>query len=204
MGPRPYKAALRERATFLRAEAGRRRPVSEPVLVRELSGEFDPQNANHRLQQEERGAAGAGEQAVSDGRRMSDESVQRSRPKIENVGEDSTLAQAIRGPATGRSHRRLIPRQGDLAAGTRRAGDERGLTPLGKDRIAKMLVGRLFETPAQFKAAPPALRNNSRARGAARSTPGRAPEWSVTPQIREAVGILQEMPEHGGRNVATW
>jgi hypothetical protein len=219
-GAAAYKAALRERATShgLKPEDVDR--FQKPVLVRELiepSAFAEPvlkrfpnqyarrahlyQNAITDFNKKSSAPLDPAEQAVSDGRRLSAESVQRIAAKIENVGEDSTLAQAIEGSNGAEVIDGLIrdkvisPQERDALV------DERGLTPLGKDRIAKALVGRLFEKPAQFKAAPPALRNNlERVAPHVVRLEGR-PEWSLTPQIREAVGILQEVREHGGRNV---
>jgi hypothetical protein len=200
-GAARYRTAQRAKAATYGVSASEFDRFRHPMIGRELTGEFDPQNAISDFNKTSAAPLDPAEQAVSDGRRMSDESVQRIAAKIENVGEDSTLAQAIEGSDGAEVIDGLIrdkvisPQERDALV------DERGLTPLGKDRIAKALVGRLFETPAQFKAAPPALRNNlERVAPHVVRLEGR-PEWSLTPQIREAVGILQEVREHGGRNV---
>ena len=80
--------------------------------------------------------------------------------------------------------------------------DERGqLTPEAKDRIAKMLVGRLYDSPAEIQATPPELRNKlERVAPQVLRVEGR-PDWSLTGPTREAVSILADARAHGVKNL---
>jgi len=205
-GAAAYKSALRERAGIYGLTPEDVDRFQQPVLVRELTEQPDAAGAQRAVTDfNKKGAAELApeEQAVADGRRMSTESVERIAAKLQDVGEDSTLAQALE-RSNGAEIVDGLVKDGVISPQERSAlvdHDRDVLTPQGKDRIAKMLVGRMFETPADMKNTPPQVRNNlEKVAPQILRIEGR-PEWSITPQVREAVGILAEAREHGIRNV---
>jgi hypothetical protein len=80
--------------------------------------------------------------------------------------------------------------------------DERGyLTSEAKDRIGRMIVGRLFESPAEFRQTPPELRGKlERVAPQVLRVEGRE-GWAITDQVRKAVTALQDARVHGIRNL---
>jgi hypothetical protein len=73
---------------------------------------------------------------------------------------------------------------------------EKGLTKAGRERINKLLLGRFFEDPAQLDSVPAVVQARlERVAGPlARVESG---EWSLTPFVQEAVGILESAKTSG-------
>ena len=70
--------------------------------------------------------------------------------------------------------------------------DKGNLTPEAKARIGKALVGRLYDSPAEFRGTTPEMRGKlERIAPQILRVEGR-PEWSLTDPLREAVGLADE------------
>ena len=200
-----YKTALRDRAASYGLTPEDIDRFKQPVMVRELSEQPNEAGAQRAITDfNKKGAAALApaERAIADGRLLSRETVQSISAKLENVGEGSTLAQAMQGDNGAQIVDALV--KDGVITQQERGGlvDERGLlTGEAKDRIAKMLVGRMFESPAQFQATPPELRNKlERVAPQVLRLEGRA-GWSITPQVQEGLALLADVRSHGGRSL---
>jgi broad specificity phosphatase PhoE len=201
-GAEAYRASLRERAASYGLNPSDVDRFPRPVLVRELARDVDPQNAITDFNKGGPAALSPAERAVADGRRLSTETVRELAGKLEDVGEDSTLAQALRGDNGAEVVNRLV--QDGILTPQEKNGlvDERGqLTGEAKDRIARMLVGRLFDSPAAYNATPPELRGKLERVAPQVLRVEDRPEWNITPMVREAVNALAEARAHGIRNI---
>ncbi len=197
-----YRTALRDRAAGLGIEPAEVDRFKNPVLVREVNGPVDAQRAITDFNKAGAAALSPAERAVKDGKRLSPETVEQLGARIGDVGESSSLAQAMRGDGGAEILNRLV-KDGVLTPQEANGlVDERGqLTPEAKDRIAKMLVGRLYDSPAEIQATPPELRNKlERVAPQVLRVEGR-PEWSLTGPTREAVSILADARAHGVKNL---
>lgn len=179
--------------------------LQQPVLVRELLYPVESQQAQIAITDfNKTGAAqlSPGEQAVTDGRRITDSTAGKLAARVEDTGEDSTLAQALQGDRGAEVLNELV----NDGVFTRQEAngyvDERGfLTPDAKDRIAKMIVGRLFQSPADYSRTPPELRAKlDRVAPQVLRVESRE-GWGITPLLRQAVGALQDAQAHGIQNL---
>jgi hypothetical protein len=173
----------------------------QPFVRRQLAEPGDAQKAIRDFNKTASAALSPEEQAVADGKRLWDATVHFIAAQIEDAGPDGTLAQAIRGDNGAALVNRLVS-DGVLtrqeANGLTNERDQ--LTPAAKDRIAKMLLGRLFDTAKDLKNAPPELRNKlERIAPHVLRVEGN-PEWNLTDRIREALGATEEARAHGIRN----
>lgn len=204
-GVKAYQAALRDRAAVYGLKPEDLDRFKQPVMVRELSeqpNEAAAQRAITDFNKKSAGALATAERAVADGRLMSRQTIGLISAKLENVGEDSTLAQAMQGENGAQIVDSLI-KDGVVSQQERGALiDERDLlTGEAKDRIAKMLVGRMFESPAQYQATPPELRNKlERVAPQVLRLEGRH-GWNITPAVQEALGLLADVRSHGGKSL---
>lgn len=177
----------------------------KPVLVRELQQPVSNGTAQRAITDFNKSAAAKlapEEQAVADGRRMSPRTVQELSANLADVGEDSTLAQALQGD---RGQEIVSSLMKDGAITPQEANgylDERGfLTPEAKQRIAKALVGRLFPSAADYAETPPSIRAKLERVAPQVLRVEDRPEWSLTEPVREAVGALADAKAHGIQNL---
>lgn len=197
-----YRDALKQAATQFGIDPAQVEGMKQPVLVREIGGGVDAQRAITDFNKAAAAQLTPEERAVSDGRRMSDATVQDIAARIGDLGESGTLAEALQGQ-DGAGVVNALVKDGMLTA--QEAGgylDDRGfITPEGKSRIAKALVGRLFESPAEFRETAPEMRGKlERIAPQVLRVEGRN-GWSLTPIVREAVSVLQDAKAHGIKNL---
>lgn len=193
-----YRQAIEKRAESLGIDPAQLAGMKRPVLVREVAGEIgDVQRAITDFNKAAAAQLTPEERAVSDGRRLSTRTLEELAGRLEELGEDGTLAGAIAG-RDGASMVNLLVRDG-LMTPQEAAGyvDERQhLTMEGKARIAKALVGRLFNSPSEFRDTTPEMRGKlERIAPHVLRVEGR-PEWSITERLREAVALIEDARAH--------
>jgi hypothetical protein len=146
----------------------------------------------------------AGEQMISDSRRVSDATVNHVGGLLESIGPDATLSQALDGRAGAEVLNKLvddgvIPDQSRASyVKETKLGDV--LTEEGKERVTRLMVGRFFEHPDQLAKLPEA-RNQVERVAAPLSQVDSIPDWSLTPKVQEAVGILERAHDLGVKNL---
>ena len=168
-----------------------------PVLVRELGGGIDAQRAITDFNKAAPAELSPEERAVSDGRRLSPETVQDLAGRLDDLGDQGTLAEALRGDNGADVLNRLV-RDGVLTD-QEKGGylDDRGnLTPEAKSRIAKALVGRLFDTPADFRDTTPAMRGKLERVAPQLLRVEARPDWSLTDTTRQALALFEDARVH--------
>jgi len=192
-----YRNGIMERAAQFGIDPAQIERFREPVLVREVNGGVDAVKAIADFNKKAVAELTPEERAVADGKRLSDATVREIAARIGDVGEDGTLADALKGEDGAALVNNLV-RDGVLTE-QEKGGyiDERGfLTPEAKSRIAKALVGRLFETPAEYRETTPAMRAKlERIAPQVLRVEGRE-GWNITPQVREALALVEDARVH--------
>ncbi len=189
-----YRKALADKAESLGIKPDELARFKNPVLVRELSGAHDAQKAITDFNKKGAAELNPEERAVSDGKRMSKETIADLAGRMGESVEGGTLAEALRGEDGAQVINKLVKDGVITQQESNGMVDDRGhLTPEVKSRIAKALVGRLFNSPAEFRQAPPALRGKlERIAPQVLRVEGRK-GWELTRLVREAIGIAEEM-----------
>lgn len=199
-----YKQALVARSKLYGINPDEVRGMSKPILVREIPLTewdrlaVDPQFAVTDLNTPGTAALTTSERALADARRISPDTLQ----FIDARMEGGSLREAMEGPKGMEFINRLVD-DGILAPQEKpQFIDERGvMTQLGKERVEKMMLGRIFDSSEHFDATSPGLRGKlEKIVGPVSRTSGT--EWDLTPKVKEAISILEEARAHGIRNLA--
>ena len=192
-----YRNAVQTKAAQFGIDPRELERFKQPVLVREIAGGVDAQKAITDFNKSAAAELTPEERAVSDGRRLSDQTVREVAARLSNSGDEGTLADALRGE-DGASLINSLVRDGVLTEQEKGAYlDDRGfLTPEAKSRIGKALVGRLFESPAEFRETTPSMRAKlERIAPQILRVEGR-PEWDLTDRVREAIALSEDARVH--------
>ncbi len=200
-----YRTALIQQATQFGLNPDDIAQMRRPVLVRELTRELSPQETQQAITQFNQVPTAAlrpAERAIADSRGLSSQTLDYLSGKIEEQGPDATLAQTLEGRGGPEIVNRLVE-DGVITTQERpQYIDERGvLTQDGKQRISRLLIGRLFENPDSFENTPPSLRNKLERVVAPLARLQARPDWDLTPQVQEALNVLEEARAHGISNL---
>src|SRR5579872_5132538 len=200
-----YKNALVREAANFGFDPNDIAAMRQPILVRELTRELSPdetQRAITQFNQPPTAALRPAERALADSRGLTPQTLDFLSSKIDEQGPDGTLAQALEGRGGPDIVNRLVS-DGVITTQERpQFIDDRGmLTADGKQRISKLLIGRLFETPDQFEATPPALRNKLERIVAPLARLQGRPDWDLSSQVGQALDVLAEARAHGISNL---
>jgi broad specificity phosphatase PhoE/2'-5' RNA ligase len=199
-GAAAYRDLLTQKAAQFGLDPAQISQMKQPVLVREATHVLPTEEAQRLIgsyNQPPTAALSPAERALSDSRRLSPETLDYLAGKVEDQGPDGTLAQALEGKNGPAIVNRLV-QDGVITAQERpQYIDERGvLTAPGKQRIAHLLTGRLFDDPAQLESTPPSVRNKLERLVPTLARLESRPEWDLTPQVKEAVSALEESRAH--------
>jgi hypothetical protein len=192
-----YKQAIATKAAQFGIDPAELDRFDKPVLVRELGGGIDSQRAISDFDKAAPAALSPEEEAVSDGRRISSGTIQDIAGRLDDLGEEGTLASALRGDDGAAVLNRLV--NDGVLTEQEKGGylDDRGnLTTEAKSRIGKALVGRLFDNPAEFRETTPAVRAKlERIAPQLLRVEGR-PDWSLTDATRQAIALSEDARVH--------
>lgn len=205
-GAEAYRKLLTKKAAVFGIDPEAIAGMKRPVLVREIS---DADLASHAKKQQAitdfnvKGTAALkpAEQAIADSRRVSQQTLDHIASELDNEGEGATLAQILEGGRGVEVVNRLI--QDGVIAPQERAAYMTGdaLTPAGKDRVSKLMLGRFFSDPAQLDNLGAALRNKIERVAAPLSQLEREPYWSLTRDFQQAMQLLEEKRAYGAATV---
>lgn len=200
-GATAYREALSHKAASLGVNPADLGRFKKPMLVRELTNPITKDVGQKAITDFNKTAAAKlapEEQAVADGRRLGSKTVAAISNNLADVGEGSTLAQALSGDKGADIVQALI-KDGVITPQEKNAYvDEHGsLTGAAKDRIAKALVGRMFESSTDFGRTPTEMRNKLERVAPQVLRVEDRPEWSLTAPVREAVTALADAKAHG-------
>lgn len=188
-----YREELRRNAKKLGLDPAAVDKLKNPVLVRELvdSG-ADPQTLITDLNKVGTAELRQAERAVADSRRVSTKSLEDLAGRIEEQGPEGTLAKALEGDARGIVDR--LTEDGVLTVQERPRlmnGDGR-LTAEGKQRVSRLMVGRLFEDARHFEDAAPELKAKlERVVPSVARMEGKG-DWDIGDDVRSAVQLAEE------------
>ena len=200
-----YRNLIARRASMFGIDPEQVSQLKQPVLVRVLDGADVASKIQDNitdLNKTGTSSLTSSERAISDARRMPPELLENIGNRISATGESGTLAQALAGNG-GREVLQQLQEAGIITESETNAYfNKKGeLTDAAKDRVSKLLLGRLFDEPSQIDATPPALQNKLvRIVGQIART-GARPDWDLTPTVQEAVSILRDADARGIKNL---
>lgn len=178
----------------------------QPVLVRQVEAPMAGKAAATAITDFNKTATASlnpAEQAVADGRRLSVAALKTITGSLDDLGDEGTLSQALRGDNGVEILNRLI-KDGVITEQEKNGYlDERQqLTPEIKDRVAKALVGRFFATPKDMQQTPPELRQKVERIAPQVLRVEDREGWSLTEPLKDAIALLSEARAHGTKNLS--
>ena len=200
-----YKQELERKAQQFGLKPEDVASMKQPVLVRELTRELEPheiQAAITDFNKSGTAALSSSERAIADSARISPETLDQLAGMIEAQGPTGTLAEALSGKGGTYIVDRLV-KDGVITEQEKPAlFDSKGvLTPAAKDRISKLMLGRIFEDAAQLDQTPPTLRNKLERIVAPLSRVASKESWDLLPEVRAAVEMIEEARAAGVKNL---
>jgi hypothetical protein len=205
-GAAEYRDALIARAFQFGLDPQAVANMKRPVLLREVEASALVDRAQRAItdfNKKETAELTAAERATADARTLDDSALEYLQGVIESAGPNATLNDALSGrngpPVlnalvdagvfTAQEKPILIdPRSGELTAGA-------------KERISKMLLGRLFRDSAQYQRTMPELRNKLERIVSPISQVRARSDWDITGAVQDAVDILEYARAHGIKNL---
>ena len=199
-GAERYRQTIEQQAQMFGIDPAQLQGMKQPVLVRVID---DPSVQSGRGAQaavtdfNKTGTASLtpAERAIADSRRVSPQMLEEIGGKLETLGVNKTLADLM--DAEGVT---LVQRLIDdgVISPQEQAGliDSKGITKQGRERVNRLLLGRFFEDPSQLDSVPSVVQARlERVAGPLARVEGG--EWSLTPYVQEAVGIIESAKNSG-------
>jgi len=188
-----YRERIREESKRLGLDPAAVDKMKEPVLVRQIVDQVtDPQAAITDFNKVGTAELRQAERAIADSRRLSTASLDDITRRIEEQGPEGTLARALDGDAVGLINRLTDDGVLTLAERPRLMDGQGRLTAEGKQRMTRLLTGRLFEDARQFEETAPELRNKLERVVAPLAKAEGVEGWAITDQVKEAVRLAEE------------
>lgn len=191
-----YRAHLRAQATHYGIDPADIDAMKQPVLVREISrAEAAPmQRAITDFNRTGTAKLGPSEQALVDSKRVSADTLEAIQHHIAKHGEDGSLAKALASDDGIDIVNRLVA-DGAIAERERPQYVADGkVTPEGKTRLGRLMIGRLFSDVNQFDETPAGIKNKLERIVSPLARLEARPEWdaSMNANIRGALQVMQE------------
>lgn len=188
-----YRERIRTEAKRLGLDPAAVDKMKEPVLVRQIVDEVaDPQAAITDFNKVGTAELRQAERAIADSRRVSAKSLEDITRRIEDQGPDGTLAKALEGDATDLVNRLTEDGVLTLAERPRMMDGQGRLTAEGKQRMTRLLTGRLFEDARQFEDTAPELRQKLERVVAPLAKVEGVDGWDITDAVKEGVRLVEE------------
>lgn len=192
-----YRAMLEERAAHFGIDPAQVRRMKSPVLVRVIDDQnldtaAKAQNAITDFNKVGTAALTPAERAIADSRRVSQETLEHVGDRLQTLGPDATLAQALTGQNGIDILERLIA---DGVISPQDAGGLRtasALTQAGKDRVAALMLGRFFRDSEQMEGLEPGIRNKLGRLAAPVAKTESEGSYDLAPHLRGAVDLLEQ------------
>jgi hypothetical protein len=192
-----YRGMLEERAAHFGIDPEQVRGMKQPVLVRVIDDEHldtpaKAQNAITDFNKVGTAALTPAERAIADSRRVSQETLERVGDRLQELGPDATLAQALNGQSGIAILERLIA---DGVISPQDAGALRtasALTQAGKDRVAALMLGRFFRDSDQLEGLEAGIRNKLGRLAAPVAKTESEGAYDLAPHVRGAVDLLEQ------------
>lgn len=198
-----YRALLERKAANFGTDPATVQGMKQPVLVRRLTGQVDPQKAITDFNKPATAALRASEQAIADSRRVSVGTLDDITGRLEVVGPDATLADILDGPSGPQVFDRLV-KDGVLPPQERAAYVEGArLNEAGRKRVSQLMLGRFFKDPAQLDAVPLSVRGKLE-RIAAPLAKTESSAFSLADTMSDAVELLESARAHGSATLSDY
>lgn len=203
-----YKAMLAKKAAQFGIDPADVAGMKQPVLIREIPEshfqDLASGKANAITDFNKKGTAALtpSETAIADSRRVSQGTLDHMAGVLEAAGPDATLADVLQ-KGTGIEVLNRLTHDGVISP-QERAGlaTKDALTDAGKKRISQLMVGRYFQDAAQIDTINAAIRNKlERVAAPLAKVENIGGEWDITPKVREAISLLEEMKAAGAKSV---
>jgi hypothetical protein len=202
----PYRDMLKAQAAEFGIDPARVDAMRQPVLTRVIDDSHFEAPGSKQTAVTDFNKTGAAsytpaERAIADSRQVAPATLADIGRRLEEKGEGATLANTLDGAGGVEVLDQLI-KDGTIAP-QERAGlaTKTALTKTGKDRISKLVVGRYFDSPEQIDAMTPSARQKIE-RLAAPLSAIEGSAWDLTPDVRAAITLLEEMRAAGAANVS--
>jgi len=196
-----YRSLLEQKAAQFGLDPEQVKAMKQPVLVRELSDDAvrnsgEAQAAVTDLNKTGTASLRPAERAIADSRRVSQGTLDDIAGRLEAHGPDATLANVLEGKSGAEVLNKMI--EDGVISPQERAGLASGdnLTPDGKTRISRLMVGRFFKDAAQIDRISPAIKNKLERLAAPLAKAESAGEWNLTPHVQEALDLIEEARGH--------
>lgn len=207
-GVKAYRELLAQKAPQFGLDPAAIAGMKQPVLVREIPDtEFLKPGASKQSAITDFNKVGTGsltpaERAIADSKRVSPETLEEIAARLDAKGQDATLADVLEGKSGGEVLNRLVSdgvvSPQDRAAFMNSSGE---LTPAGKDRVSKLMLGRFFSSPEQLDSIPASIRNKVERIAAPLAQVKNRPEWNLSPEVQTAVDLLDRANKAGVKNL---
>ena len=203
-GAEAYRAELARRAPRYGIDPALVAGMKRPVLVRELApSEGNPQRAITDLNKTGTAALTAAERATADARTITPAAADYLTGAIEAEGGDATLKDVLSGKRGAAIINKLVddgvftmqekPNLIDARTGS--------VTAAGKERIEKMLLGRVFESADQMTRTPLELRAKIERVVAPVLRSGQKTGFDLLPTLRQSIDLMEYARAHGIPNL---
>ena len=199
-GAERYRQSIEQQAQLFGIDTAQLQGMKQPVLVRVIEEPAAQSGRGAQAAVTDFNKTGTAEltpaeRAIADSRRVSPEMLEEIGGKLETLGTNKTLADLM--DAEGITMLQRLIDDGVIGPQEQAAYvGAKGLTKQGRERINKLLLGRFFEDPAQLDSVPSVVQARlERVAGPLARVEGG--EWSLTPFVQEAVGILESAKTSG-------
>jgi hypothetical protein len=172
--------------------------MEHPVLVREVTGDVNPQQAITDFNKTGTAALTQSERAISDSKRLSSDTADYLARRIDEQGPDGTLAQALEG-AGGRDIVNRLVDDGVITAQEKPQllNGDGSMTPEGKQRVGRLLSGQFFNSARDLEETAPELRAKLDRIVPSVMRTAQRPEWDLTEPVKEAISLTKDAKARG-------
>ncbi len=203
-GAAAYRDLLAKKAPQFGVDPADVAKMKQPILVREIADEHlgNPQHAVTDLNKTGTAALTPSERAIADSRRVSPNTLDDINRRLVDAGDDATLSTVLSSPGHGPEILNRLIDDGVVTSQEKAAlvsGDK--LTAAGKQRVAKLMLGRFFRDPAQLDTVPPQVVPKLERIAAPIAKLEDAGPWNLMPKLQEALDLLDEMHAYGRRDM---
>lgn len=204
-----YRDTLTKKAAQFGIDPADVAAMKRPVLVREVSdsaftGARSKADAIADFNKTGTAALTPAERAISDSQRVSPATLADMGARLEAQGEDATLADVLNNGKAGAEILDNLVKDGVVTTQERAAfQDSTGkLTKAGRERVSALMLGRFFRDPEQLESVAPGVRQKiERMAAPLAQAETAAPEWDLTPHLRDAVDLLERARAVGTKNL---
>jgi len=205
-GTAAYRKMLQGKALQFGVDPQAVAEMKQPVLVRaipdaDLAAPGAKQSAITDLNKVGTAQMTPAERAIADSRRVSQATLDTVAARLDSVGQNGTLGDALHGWSGLEVLNKLI--DDGVITPQERAGlaDQDGLTTAGKERVRRLIIGRFYRDPAQIDTTPSSIKNKLESIAAPLARVDGVAGWDLTQHVRDAMDLLEEARAHGSGNI---